>query len=109
MRCLPTCRDCLRKAGLRDRKKTSGRQGGCLKGRLYFSPGKLLTSGLSFALLRAVFCLKTARSRHMGKYSIGEEKMPMAGYALGFRKVLLQMDMDGQVRMEGMMTMRIPL
>ena len=90
-------------------QETSGRQGGWLKGRLYFSPGKLLCSGLSFALLRAVFCLKKARSRHMGKYSIVEEKMPMAGYALGFRKVLLQMDMDGQVRMEGMMTMRIPL
>ena len=86
----PTCRDHLRKAGLRDRAEQAGRHWGSVKGQLCVSPAKLFSLRPGFVALRAGDSLKDVRARGTGIYSTVERKMPSAGYALIFQKVLVQ-------------------
>ena len=106
MRCLPTCRDRLRKAGLRDHTGESGRQGGLSQGVALCLTWQSADFWAKFCSLRAVFRLYNCELEGTWEYiRLLRRRCHLAGYALGFQKVLLQMV---NFRTEGMMTMRKP-
>lgn len=91
MRCFPTCRDRSRKAGLRDHAEWAAGIKGVSRGVLNVSPDTFSLVGPGFVAKRVAFLLKEGDCEAREYIRLSRRKMPSAGYALSFQKVLMQM------------------